>query len=520
MGANRSASSRTLPQARRRLATHPSIPSLKREGRPGDTESAVDYSCPMTTRYTHDALVLGAGSAGLTAAGGLAMFGLNVALIERDRMGGECLNTGCVPSKALLAAAHHAQTIRDAARFGIHASDPTTDFAAVRAHIRHAIETLEPEDSVERFEGMGVDVVRGDATLVDARRLRVVDSNGAGRELSAPRLVLATGSDPAVPPIDGLADGPFLTNETLWDLDALPEHLLILGAGNIGCEMGQAFRRLGSEVTVVDTGRPLSRDDAEAAAIVQATLEGEGVRFVTGQAASVSHGGGVTLTLEGGKALTGSHLLVAAGRRARVEGFGLENTGVTLGDNGIVVDARRRTNVPGVYAVGDCREGPRLTHAAGRDGSAVAVEIGLGVPSPVDDDVLPWVTFTSPELAQVGLTEAAARERGWDVTVERQDFAHNDRAVTEGRTAGFLKVVRRGRSVVGATIVGGGAGEMLLPWSQIIAGKASPFALASSVVAYPTRSEMSKAAAFAMNEKLVFGAVPKWWAGRLARWRR
>ena len=468
----------------------------------------------MTTRHTHDALVIGAGSAGLTAAGGLAMFGLNVALIERAEMGGECLNTGCVPSKALLAAAHHAQAVRDAARFGIEASAPRTDFARVRAHVRAAITTLEPEDSVERFEGMGVEVIQGEATLLDARRLRVGE-----RTLSAPRLVLATGSDPAVPPIPGLAEGPYLTNETLWGLDTLPDHLVVLGAGNVGCEMGQAFRRLGSDVTVIDTGRPLSRDDADAAAVVQAALEGEGVRFVRGTATRVAHDGGVTVTLEGGEAIAGSHLLVATGRRARVDGFGLEWTGVKLGDNGIVVDRRRRTNVPGVYAVGDCREGPRLTHAAGRDGSAVVVEIGLGVPSPVDDDTLPWVTFTSPELAQVGLTEAAARERGWDVTVERQDFAHNDRAVTEGETAGFLKVVRHGRKVVGATIVGEGAGELLLPWSQIIAGKASPFSLASGVVAYPTRSEISKAAAFAMNEGLVFGAVPKWWAGRLAKWR-
>lgn len=469
----------------------------------------------MTTRFTHDALVIGAGSAGLTAAGGLAMFGLNVALVERGVMGGECLNTGCVPSKALLAAAHHAQAIRDAARYGIHADAPTVDFAQVHAHIRSAISTLEPEDSVERFEGMGVEVVRGAATLLDARRMQVGE-----RTMSAPRLVLATGSDPAVPPIDGLADGPFLTNETLWDLDRLPDHLVILGAGNIGCEMGQAFRRLGAEVTVIDMGRPLGRDDSEAVAVVQGALEAEGVRFVTGKAVRVSHDDGVTVTLEGGEAIAGSHLLVAVGRRARLDGFGLEDTGVGLGENGIVVDPRRRTNVAGVYAIGDCREGPRLTHAAGRDGSAVAVEIGLGVPSPVDDDTLPWVTFTTPELAQVGFTEEAARAKGWSVSVERQDFAHNDRAVTEGQTAGFLKVVRRGRSVVGATVVGQGAGELLLPWSQIIAGKVSAFSLASGVVAYPTRSEISKAAAFAIHEGLVFSAVPKWWAGRLAKWRR
>ncbi len=469
----------------------------------------------MATRFTHDVLVLGAGSAGLTAAGGLALFGLTVALVERDRMGGECLNTGCVPSKALLAAAAHAAAVRDGARFGVQADAPRIDFAGVRAHIRHAIETLHEADSVERMEGMGVEVVRGEATLVGARRLRV-----GGRDLSAPRLVLATGSDPAVPPIPGLTDGPHLTNETLWDLNHLPEHLVILGAGNIGCELGQAFRRLGAEVTVIDKGRLLSRDDEDAAAVVRDALETEGVRFVTGSAGAVEHGDGVTVRLEDGASVAGTHLLVAAGRQARTGGYGLDTTGVAVGDNGITVDRRRRTNIEGVYAIGDCRDGPRLTHAAGRDGSAVTLEIALGVPSPVDDDALPWATYTTPELAQVGLTEAAARERGWSVTVERRDFAKNDRAVTEGDPRGFIKVVRRGRTVVGVTIVGAHAGELLVPWSQILAGKASTFSLASAVVAYPTRSEISKAAAFALHEGLVFGAMPRWWAGRLAKWRR
>nr|WP_043837882.1 FAD-dependent oxidoreductase [Roseomonas aerilata] len=467
---------------------------------------------------THDLIVIGAGAAGLTAAGGCARLGLRVALVERDRMGGECLNMGCVPSKALLAAAHRAQAVRDAARLGVLAAEPDIDFGRVRAHVRHAIATIAPHDSEGRFRAWGVEVIRGEARLLDGTGRVAV----AGREISAPRIVLAVGSRPAVPEVEGLPRTPYLTNETLWDLDRLPGHLLVLGGGPAGMEMAQAFRRLGAAVTVIAGGRPFPRDDAEAAAAVLERLAAEGVTILR-EARAVTTSptvGGVRLGLADGSAVEGSHLLVATGRRAAVDGLGLEAAGITVDSGGIRVDARLRTTNSRILAIGDCRSGPRFTHRAGQEGAVVVTSLGLGIPAKADEAALPWVTFTDPELAQVGLTEAAARERHGRVGVHREGFAENDRAVAEGDTAGFVKVVTvRGR-VVGATIVGAGAGEMVLPWSLIIAGKASPWALSGAVVPYPTRSELSKAVAFSAYEARIFGPWARRWAGLLARLRR
>ncbi|MBB5695326.1 dihydrolipoyl dehydrogenase family protein [Muricoccus pecuniae] len=467
---------------------------------------------------THDLIVIGAGAAGLTAAGGCARLGLRVALVERDRMGGECLNTGCVPSKALLAAAHRAQAVREGGRLGILAGEPTVDFGRVRAHVRAAIDAIAPHDSEERFRAWGVEVIRGEARLLDARgRVEV-----GGRVLEAPRIVLATGSRPAIPAVEGLAGVPFLTNETLWDLDRLPEHLVVLGGGPAGMEMAQAFRRLGAAVTVIASGRPFPRDDPEAAALVLDRLGAEGVtiRPETRATRVTRTGAGLRVETDGGWAVEGSHLLVAAGRRAAVEGLGLEAAGVTVDPGGIRVDARRRTTNPRILAIGDCRDGPRFTHAAGHEGTVAVMNIGLGIPAGVKDAALPWVTFTDPELAQLGLTEAAARERHGHVEVHREDFAENDRAVAEGDTAGFVKVIKARGRVVGATIVGAGAGEMVLPWSLAIAGKASPWAISGAVVPYPTHSELSKAVAFAGCEPRIFGPWARRWAGVVARLRR
>jgi len=467
---------------------------------------------------THDVIVIGAGAAGLTAAGGCARFGLRVALVERDRMGGECLNTGCVPSKALLAAAHHAQAVRAAGRFGIATPPPTVDFNQVRAHLHAAIAAIAPHDSEERFRAWGVEVLRGEARLLDATGRVSVD----GRVLSAPRIVLATGSRPAIPDIEGLADTPYLTNETLWDLDRRPDHLLVLGGGPVGIEMAQAFRRLGSAVTVLSAGEPLPRDDPAAAAVVLDRLVGEGVtlrrnaRVVRARAMAE----GVQLETAEGETIAGSHLLVATGRRAAIEGLGLAAAGVAVDPHGIRVDARFRTANRRIFAIGDGRDGPRFTHVAGQEGTVVVMNLALGLPAKLTTHALPWVTFTDPELAQVGLTEAAARARHGRVEVHCEVFAENDRAVTEGERAGFMKVITvRGR-VVGATIVGAGAGELVLPWSLAITGKASPWAISGAMVPYPTRSELSKAVAFSAFETRIFGPWPRRWARLLARLRR
>jgi pyruvate/2-oxoglutarate dehydrogenase complex dihydrolipoamide dehydrogenase (E3) component len=437
----------------------------------------------------HDVLVVGAGAAGLVTAGGLSQLGLDVVLFEAAEMGGECLNTGCVPSKAILAAGHAAQVARGSAGLGVTA-DPKIDWAAVNAHIARVIETIAPNDSVERFEGFGVTVVKAHARFVAPDTLEA-----AGQRYSAKRIVLATGSEPAVPPIPGLADVPFLTNESAWNLPSRPDHLVILGGGAIGCELAQAHRRLGCAVTLIEADRLLPRDDVEAAAIIRDRLLEEGVDVREG-AKAVRVSAGPTLHLDDGTEITGSHLLVATGRRARTEGYGLDVAGVATAKNGITVDARLRTSNPRIFAVGDCRDGPRLTHAAGYDAGIVIRNIGFRLPAKADYRLLPAVTYTDPEVAQVGPTEAQARSSHGDkLTVLRHPFHHNDRAQAEGRTTGFLKVMAVGGRPIGATVVGPAAGEIIQFWTLAIANRLKLGAVAGMVAPYPTYGEISKAAA-------------------------
>ncbi|MEP2987642.1 MAG: FAD-dependent oxidoreductase [Parasphingorhabdus sp.] len=468
----------------------------------------------MTMKKTHDVIVIGAGAGGLTAAGGCAMLGLKAALIERGEMGGDCLNSGCVPSKAIIAAAHRAHDFRDAGKFGIQSAEPKVDFPAVHKHIHDAIATIAPEDSQERFEEMGVEVVRGEAKMLSDRDIEV-----NGRTLTAPRIVLAVGSKPFVPPINGLDSVDYLTNESLWELKELPDHLIVLGAGPIGLEMAHAFRRLGSEVTVLSRDAPFAKDDPEAAAVAVQNIEADGVKILAGaDIDSVANEDGkiaVTYSVKDGDGGTvkGSHLLVATGRTTNFDGLGLEAAGIKHGRGGIEVDARRRTNKKHIYAIGDCRPGPQFTHVSGYEGSNVVLEIGFGLPTKVDFKALPWVTYTDPEVAQVGMTEAQAREKYGDkITVWREDFSHNDRAIAEAERTGFVKVVKKGGKVLGATIIGRGAGDLLLPWAMAIQGKSSAFGMASLILPYPNRSEHNKAAAFASYDSLIFNDWTKKWA--------
>ena len=467
-------------------------------------------------KFTHDVIVIGGGAAGLVAAGGCALFGLEVALIEGRKMGGECLNDGCVPSKALITAAKRAAEAREGTRYGVTLDQPKVDWLGVRQHIRDAIAAIEPHDSEERFEEMGCEVIRDWAKMTGPQSVEV-----GGRTLRAPRIVIATGSKPAIPPIEGVDSVPYLTNENIFDIDALPDHLVIVGGGVIGMEMAQAFRRLGSAVTVVEPDELMARDDRESVALVREVMEGEGVRFVKGLARKVEGREGAVRLHVGEETVDGSHLLIATGRKARCEGFGLEDIGVKMGRGGIVTDERRRTTVKGIYAIGDCRDGPRLTHVSGYEGSNVALEITLGLPAKVDYSALPWCTYTEPEVAQIGLTEQEAREKyGEKLRVVTESFHDNERALTEGNDKGQAKVMLKGTKVVGASLVGKNVGELLLPYTQTITGKSSTFALGSAVIAYPTRSEITKATAFAAWEPTVFGPLPKKWAGFLARMRR
>ncbi len=467
--------------------------------------------------FTHDVIVIGGGAAGLTAAGGCALFGLEAALIEGNKMGGECLNNGCVPSKAIITAAKRAQEAREEQRYGITLAAPKVEWAGVHRHIHDAIAHIEPHDSKETFEEMGVEVILDRARITGKHTVEA-----GGRTLSAPRIVIATGSEPFVPPIEGLDEVPYLTNENLFDLTEQPEHLVIIGGGVIGMEMAQSFCRLGSKVTVINPGRLMGRDDEESVQVVADVMREEGVTFVNGMGQRVeARDGTIAVHTDGGETVNGSHLLIAVGRKARVEGYGLEELGIELGRNGIKVDARRRTSVKSIYAIGDCREGPRLTHVSGYEGSNVALEIVTGIPAKVDWRALPWCTYTEPEVAQIGLTEEEARNKfGAKVTVVKEGFDHNERAIAEDSTKGHLKVVLKGKKVIGASICGKNAGELLLPFTQSITGKSSTFALGSAIISYPTRSEISKAAAFSAWEPTVFGSLPKKYAAFVAKMRR
>lgn len=441
-----------------------------------------------------DVAVIGAGSGGLTVAAAAAQFGEAVVLFEKAEMGGDCLNTGCVPSKALLAAAKQAHAMRSGSRFGIAAAEPAVDFAAVRAHVKAVIDAIAPHDSQERFEGLGVTVVRAAARFVDGETLEA-----AGSRYSARRIVIATGSRAALPPIPGLAETPHLTNETLFDNAVLPAHLIVIGGGPIGMEMAQAHRRLGAEVTVIEAFDPLARDDPELTAVVLDRLRSEGILILSRTAiAGVSGTAGmVAVETQQHGTITGSHLLVAAGRKPNIEGLGLEAGGIAFTPRGITVDkGLRSVSNRRVHAVGDVAGGLQFTHVAGYHAGLVIRSALFGLPVTADA-VIPWVTYTDPELAHAGLTEAQARERhGAQVKVMRWPFHDNDRAVAEGRSEGLVKVVTgpRGR-ILGAGIVGTGAGELILPWVLAMSQGLKLSAMAGLVAPYPTRSEASRRAA-------------------------
>jgi pyruvate/2-oxoglutarate dehydrogenase complex dihydrolipoamide dehydrogenase (E3) component len=443
---------------------------------------------------TYDLAVIGAGSGGLTVAAAAAQFGRKVVLFEKSKMGGDCLNYGCVPSKALIAAAKYAQAVRDGVRYGVIAPEPKIDFAKVRAHVQGVIAAIEPNDSQERFEKLGVRVVRA------AARFRGAVTLEAGGELfTARRIVIATGSRPAVPLIPGLADVPFLTNETLFENLELPRHLIIIGGGPIGMEMAQAHRRLGSQVTVVEAIDPLSKDDPELTTVVLKKLAAEGIEIMAHTAirrvARTKSGTSVDTTNSG--TIDGSHLLVAAGRTANVDQLDLEAAGIAYTAKGIVVDRGLRTSNRKVYAVGDVAGGLQFTHAAGHQAGLVIRNALFGLPVDKNAVVIPRVTYTDPELAQAGLTESEARKlHGDGVTVLRWPFEHNDRAQAEGKIAGLVKAVigRRGR-ILGAGIAGYCAGELIQPWVLAMSNNLPVKSLVNSVAPYPTYGEASRRAA-------------------------
>ncbi len=457
----------------------------------------------MTT-LTPDVCIVGAGSGGLVVAAGAAQLGLDVVLIERAAMGGDCLNRGCVPSKALLAAARVAQSRREGTAFGIAPIEPEVDFGRVMDHVHQVIAAIAPNDSVERFEKLGVRVLKEEARFVGSTELQAGPHRVASR-----RIVLATGSRPTAPPIAGLADVGYFTNETIFANRTLPGHLIVIGGGPIGLEMAQAHRRLGARVTVLEAADFLAKDDPELAAIVVARLRGEGVDL-RGRAtiARVERTpSGVAVTLENDERLEGSHLLVAAGRAPVVEGLDLDKAGVAHTASGITVDASLRTSNRNVWAIGDCNGLHGFTHMAGHEASLFIRGALFRAPARLDAAIVPWATYTDPELAQVGLSERQARDQhGEAVKVLRWRLDDNDRAQTERTTEGMVKAItgRRGR-VLGAAIAAPHAGELIQPWCLAIANRLKISALASFVPPYPTLGEASKRAAGSYFTDVLFG---------------
>ncbi len=439
-----------------------------------------------------DLCVVGAGSGGLSVAAGAVQMGASVVLVERAKMGGDCLNYGCVPSKALLAAAKHAEAHRTGAPFGVAPNEPDVDWQRVHDHVHGVIAAIAPHDSVERFEGLGVRVLQAEGRFASPQEIEA-----GGTRIRARRFVLATGSSPSAPPIPGLDSVPYLTNETVFDNTVRPDRMIVIGAGPIGMEMAQAHRRLGAEVVVLEAFRALGRDDPELAAVLLKRLKGEGVEIREEvKISGISHADGrFRVEFDGAEAIDGSHLLVAAGRRPNLGALNLEAGAVKAGRAGVEVDATLRSvSNRRVYAIGDIAGGLQFTHVAGYHAGIVIRNALFRMSAKARVDHIPWVTYTDPEMAQAGMSESQARERWGDrCTVLRFAFAENDRAQAERATEGLAKAVLdpSGR-VAGASIVGSHAGELIQIWALAISARLKIGALAGFVAPYPTLGEINK----------------------------
>jgi len=446
-------------------------------------------------RISTDICVIGGGSAGLSFAAGAAQMGAKVVLFEAGKMGGDCLNTGCVPSKALLAAAKAAHRAHGMPAMGITSGPPTIDFRTVKRHVADVIAQIAPHDSIERFTSLGVTVI--------SQRARFVTRNSvesATYQVQARFFVIATGSRPLIPPIKGLETVPFHTNETLFTDPEKPAHLLVIGGGPIGIEMAQAHRRLGCAVTVIEAASILRRDNPDLVAILRQQLADAGITLIEGTGVSEVRGkaGEIRVTLDDGRNLNGSHLLVAAGRQPELGGLELAKAGVNHGPAGITTDQRLRTSNRRIYAIGDVTGRAQFTHVASYHAGIAIRNILFKLPAKVNDSLLPWVTYTDPELAHVGLdlAMATARYGAAQIRTIEVPMARIDRAIAEGQESGRISLVlhRNGR-ILGASILAPHAGEMILAWGLAISSSQKIGKMANVIVPYPTYGDASKQAA-------------------------
>jgi pyruvate/2-oxoglutarate dehydrogenase complex dihydrolipoamide dehydrogenase (E3) component len=440
--------------------------------------------------------VIGAGPGGLAVAAAAAALDVSVVLIEKSHLGGGDLSHGSVAAQALIAAAARAHAARCGARFGLKPGRFGVDFTAIHAYMRDVIGAVAPNSARERIAGLGVHLIEGAARFISPSTVAVGDCT-----IRARRFVVATGSSPVIPPIPGLLGTPYVTDETIFDLAEVPRHLIIVGAGATGLELAQVFRRLGSEVTVLEAATPLPRDDPEGAAVVLAALAREGIKLRSGvEIAKVSRALAkiqvVLASKPGAEMIEGSHLLLAAGRRPNVEDLDLEAAGIRTAPHGIILDKSLRTSNKRVYAVGDASGGPTNTHLANYHASLVIRHAVFRVPVRVNQEIVPCVTYTDPELAQVGLLEEEARALCGVIRVLRWPYRENDRAQIEGAIEGHIKIVTdRTGEILGVTIVGRRASETITAWALAVSQKLNIRAFAGLVVPYPTYAEVGKRAA-------------------------
>jgi pyruvate/2-oxoglutarate dehydrogenase complex dihydrolipoamide dehydrogenase (E3) component len=458
----------------------------------------------MTEVIKPDICVIGGGSGGLTVAAAAAAFGVSVVLIEAGKMGGDCLNYGCVPSKAIIAAAKTANSMRHAEKFGIKNVEPEVNFRKVHDHVHDVIAAIAPNDSVERFTALGVKVIEAHGKFLDADTVVAGDY-----EIKARRFVVATGSSAFVPPIEGLESVEYLTNETLFDETRKPNHLLVIGGGPIGMEMAQAHRRLGSKVTVIEGLKALGKDDPELAEVVLRNVRADGVEILEGaNVVSVQQTTKTKVTVriateDGERDVSGTHILVATGRAANVNGLELEKAGIKYDRKGIEVGNDLRTSNKRVYAIGDVSGGFQFTHVAGYHAGLVIQSILFRIAGKENRDIIPWATYTDPELAHVGLDEEAARKRVGTINVLRWPYAENDRAQAERKTEGLVKIVtdKKGK-ILGASIAGANAGEMINVFALAVSKKLKVQDLRGFIAPYPTMTEITKRAATSFSAPL------------------
>ena len=461
-----------------------------------------------------DICIIGGGSGGLSVAAGAAQLGASVVLFERAEMGGDCLNTGCVPSKAMLEAAKIAKIAHNGMpSMGISAGQAESDFGAVKAHVRDVIAGIAPHDSEERFRGLGVNVIKSEASFTSKDSVTAIQ-DGEPISVRAKYFVVATGSHPVAPPINGLEGVSYYTNETIFDLNEKPQHLIIIGGGPIGIEMAQAHRRLGCDVTVLEASAIMGRDDPDLVGRLMTKMTDEGIQLIEqARITSITQNGArIMIDISDGESIEGTHLLVAAGRRPNIDTLNLEAANISYDARGIQTDNRLRSSNKRVYAIGDVAGRHQFTHVAGYHAGIVIRNILFKLPAKLRDDAIPWVTYTDPELAQTGLTWTEAVSRYGAEAVRRTDWElrDNDRARAARRTEGLIRVIsdKKGK-ILGASILAPNAGELIHSWTLALQAGLKMSAMAGTIAPYPSWSEASKRAAGAFFTERLFSARTK-----------